>query len=649
MEIIIYFYKKFISEDAFLIDRVRTIYAREGLFGLIRYIMRKIYRWVLFRIDPDIFMRVQYRDWQKHVEKKYLNEDYMKKLNDYVGSDIQFSIIFPVWNKSIVLLSKALNSVLDQRYQNWELCISDGSTENTEKTRKFLQDFKKEHPDKVKLNFLENPSGINLIENSNNALFLAEGEFCVFLDCDDELSPNCLLELAFPLKQNPEADFLYSDYDNIDLEGYRFNPSFCPDWSPHTILSQMYTTHVTCFRTALLKKVGGLRKGTEGAQDWDLVLRLSEQTHKIVHIPKVLYHWRVYKSSTAKVNSGAKDWAYQAQKKVLSDYIKRNNLSAEVVEGAYQGAWRIKYKINGNPKVSIIIPFRDKVDYLDKCVMSILEKTLYSNYEIVLINNRSTQKETHSYLERVSKKENIKILNYDREFHFGKLNNWAVKQVDTDYVLFLNNDVEIINKEWMNAMLEFAQLPEVGEVGAKLVYPDGKIQHVGITVGLGGAAAHPNRMLDDGFGFQGWLANPRNVMAVTAACMMIRRSLFLEMAGFDTELDPAYQDVDFGIRLYEKGYWNVYTPYARLYHYESVTRFARDYRDTLVEDAENAKKLRKKWPHYVGVDFGADPFYSPNLSYDHEDMRFRTYWYPKNWGSRVGLICEFEKKKRRSE
>ncbi|HZX10687.1 MAG TPA: glycosyltransferase, partial [Acidobacteriota bacterium] len=500
-----------------------------------------------------------------------------------------------------------------------------------------------------KLSFLEDPSEINLIENSNNALSLAEGDFCVFLDCDDEFSPNCLLELALAVKENPDADFLYSDYDNIDLEGYRFNPSFCPDWSPHTILSQMYTTHVTCFRTELLKKVGGLRKGTEGAQDWDLVLRLSQKTNNIVHIPKVLYHWRVYKSSTARVNSGAKDWAYQSQKKVLSDYIKRNNLSAEVVEGAYQGAWRIKYKINGSPKVSIIIPFRDKVDYLDKCVMSILEKTLCSNYEIVLINNRSSKKSTYSYLETLSTKKNIKILNYDREFHFGKLNNWAVKQIDTDYVLFLNNDVEVINKEWMDAMLEYAQLSEVGEVGAKLLYPDGKIQHVGIGVGLGGAAAHPNRTLDDGFGFQGWLANPRNVMAVTAACMMIRQDLFLEMGGFDTELDPAYQDVDFGIRLYEKGYGNVYTPYARLYHYESVTRFARDYRDTLVEDAENAKKLRKKWPLYVGVDFGADPFYSPNLSYDHEDMRFRTYWYPKNWGRRVGLICDFGKKKRRSE
>ncbi|MFW6124431.1 MAG: glycosyltransferase family 2 protein [Acidobacteriota bacterium] len=649
MRFIIYFYKKFISEDAFLIDRIRTIHTREGLFGLIRYIMRKIYRWVLFQINPDIFMRVQYRDWQKHVEKKYLNEDYMKKLNDYVGSDIQFSIIFPVWNKPIVLLSKALNSVLAQHYQDWELCISDGSTKNTEKTRKLLQDFKKEHPDKVKLSFLKDPSGINLIGNSNNALSLAQGDFCVFLDCDDELSPNCLLELALAVKENPDADFLYSDYDNIDLKGYRFNPSFCPDWSPHTILSQMYTTHVTCFRTALLKKLGGLREGTEGAQDWDLVLRFMEHTDRIVHVPKILYHWRVYKSSTARVNSGAKDWAYQSQKKVLSDYIKRNNLSAEVVEGAYQGAWRIKYKINGSPKVSIIIPFRDKVDYLDKCVMSILEKTLYSNYEIVLINNRSSKKSTYSYLETLSTKKNIKILNYDREFHFGKLNNWAVKQIDTDYVLFLNNDVEVINKEWMDAMLEYAQLSEVGEVGAKLLYPDGKIQHVGIGVGLGGAAAHPNRTLDDGFGFQGWLANPRNVMAVTAACMMIRQDLFLEMGGFDTELDPAYQDVDFGIRLYEKGYWNVYTPYARLYHYESVTRFARDYRDTLVEDAENAKKLRKKWPLYVGVDFGADPFYSPNLSYDHEDMRFRTYWYPKNWGRRVGLICDFGKKKRRSE
>ncbi len=356
----------------------------------------------------------------------------------------------------------------------------------------------------------------------------------------------------------------------------------------------MHTTHVTCYRTELIKKLGGLRKGTEGAQDWDLVLRLSEQTNKIVHIPKILYHWRVYKGSTARKNSGAKDWVDKAQKKVLTDWIKRNNLKAEVIEGAFQGSWRIKYSIKNSPGVSIIIPFRDKVIYLEKCVKSILEKTIYDNYEIVIINNRSIKKSTLAYLETISKMEKIKVLNYDEAFHFGKLNNWAVEHVDCEYVLLLNNDVEVINEEWLNAMLEYAQLPEVGEVGAKLLYPDGKIQHAGIGVGLGGAAAHPHRMLSgDGFGFQGWLVNPRNVIAVTAACMMIKRNLFLEIGSFDPQFDPAYQDVDFGIRLYEKGYWNVYTPYARLCHYESVTRFASDYTDTLTKDAENAVKLRK--------------------------------------------------------
>jgi glycosyltransferase involved in cell wall biosynthesis len=647
MKIIRYIYERFLLKSPDIIARARTIHTREGLFGLLKYTIRKIYKKVLFQIDPDIFGSIQYREWQKNVEKRYLNEDYMKKLNDYVGSDIRFSIIFPVWNKSTALLKKALDSVLDQRYQNWELCISDGSTKNTEETRQFLRHFQKGHMEKVKLSFLQNPSGINLIENSNNALSLAEGDFCVFLDCDDEIASHCLIELAAAVKQNPKVDFIYSDFDKIDYRGDRFNPSFWPDWSPHTLHSQMYTTHVTCYRTELLKNLGGLRKGTEGAQDWDLVLRLSEQTNEIIHIPKILYHWRVTKSSTAKENSGAKDWAYQAQKKVLSDWIERNQLKAKVVKGAYQGSWRIKYEIVDSPKVSIIIPFRDKVYYLDKCVRSILKKTLYPNYEIVLTNNRSKKESTYSYLKDVSKKENIRILNYDKEFHFGKLNNWAVRNVDADYVLFLNNDIEVISQEWLEAMLEFAQLPEVGEVGAKLVYPDGKIQHVGIGVGLGGAAAHPHRLLDDEFGFQGWLVNPRNVLAVTAACMMIKRDLFLDMGGFDTNLDPTYQDVDLGIRLYEKGLWNVYTPYAKLCHYESVTRFAKDYTDPLVGDKENAKKLRKKWPQYVRIDFGADPFYSPNLSYDHEDMRFRTYWYPEDWGKWVGLIQDFEKNKNR--
>ena len=646
MKIIDYFYKKFILGAPFIIVRIKTIYKREGIFGLVIYIVRKFYRKILYVLDPNIFERLQFKDWQKNIEKRYLNKQYIEDISSYVGNERKFSIIFPVGNEPQALVHKALSSVVHQYYKNWELCISDGSIEKVEETREFLKEFQKENPNKVKLNFLKNPSETSLIENSNSAVAMADGDFCIFLDCTDEISPNGLLELALAVKQKPEVDFIYSDFDKIDSKGYRFNPSFCPDWSPHTILSQMYTTHVTCYRTELIKKLAGLRKGTEGAQDWDLILRLSEQTDKIVHIPKILYHSRVYKGSTARRNSGAKDWAYKAQKKILTDWVKRNNLNAEVIEGVFQGFWRIKYSIKNSPKVSIIIPFRDKVTYLEKCLKSILEKTTYDNYEIVPVNNRSIKKSTLAYLKTVSKMEKIKVLNYDKTFHFGKLNNWAVEHVDCEYVLLLNNDVEVINEEWLSAMLEYAQLPEVGEVGAKLFYPDGKIQHAGIGVGLGGAAAHPHRMLNgDGFGFQGWLVNPRNVMAVTAACMMIKRNLFLKIGGFDPQFDPAYQDVDFGIRLHEKGYWNIYTPYARLYHFESVTRLASDYTETLIKDAENAVKLRKKWPQYVDVDFAADPFYSPNLSYDHEDLRFRTFWYPENWGKRVGLIYDFKKNK----
>lgn len=254
MKTIHYLYERLIVKAPDNLARMRAIHKREGLRGLFKQLIRKVYRQILFRIDPDIFDRLQYKDWQKNVEKRYLNRDYMRELNDFVGADIRFSIVFPVWNKSLILLDKALSSVLKQLYRNWDLCISDGSTEKTEETRQFLGRFKKDHPDRVKLAFLKDPSGINLIENSNHALSLADGDFCVFLDCDDELSPNRLLELALEVKKNPEVDFIYSDFDKIDWAGHRFNPSFWPDWSPHTILSQMYTTHVTCFRTDLLKK-----------------------------------------------------------------------------------------------------------------------------------------------------------------------------------------------------------------------------------------------------------------------------------------------------------------------------------------------------------------------------------------------------------
>ena len=605
-------------------NQLFSSFRKNGFFNTLKRIFKKIFRFIVTGGDGSKLMRISYGEWMRNVESVYLNEEAMDSDLKKLKGDVKFSIIFPVWNKSEEMLQSALDSITSQVYTNWEICISDGSTKNVHETRRFLKKFADRYGEKVKFSTVD-IEGINIIENTNNALSMATGEYVVFMDCDDEISRNCLLELAKGIENNPEVEFLYSDFDKIDEQGKRFDPSFWPDWSPHTLTAQMYTTHVTCYKREVVEELGGLVKGSEGAQDWDLVMRyVTRGNWKVLHISKILYHWRVYPGSTALAGSGAKDWAYKNQRGVLERYLERRKVKGEVLEGPFAGSWRVKFDIVGNPKVSIVIPTKDKVEYLERAIESIKEHTKYGNYEIVVVNNRSEENETEEYFKKIVT-EGVKVLDFDEPFHFGRLYNWAAKKVDGEYMLILNNDVKVLNDGWLESMLEWAQLPEVGSVGARLYYPDGKIQHAGVIVGAGGAAAHSHRLLEgDTFGYEGCVVNVRNYLAVTGACMMVRRELFLDMGGFDEQFDPAYQDVDFGIRLYdEKGLFNVYTPYAELVHYESVSRFDSRNKEKLEKDTVNAEKLRQKWPQYIEYMGGRDPFYNDNLSYAHEDFRIR--------------------------
>ena len=602
----------------------KTLVRKRGILFTLKKTFKKIFRYILSGGDGSKLMRIQYGEWMSNVEAKYLNEESMRKDMSKLKVKPKFSIIFPVWNKSEEMLQKALDSITNQIYENWEICISDGSSESVKETRDFLKGFQKRYSKKVKFSTIDT-KGINLIENSNNAVSMSTGEYLVFMDCDDEISVNCLLELAKGINSNPRVEFLYSDFDKMDEQGKRFDPSFWPDWSPHTLTSQMYTTHVTCYRKDVFNQLGGLVKGTEGAQDWDLVLRyVTRGNWSVLHIPKILYHWRVYPGSTALANSGSKDWAYEKQRYVLERYLERRGLRGKVVEGYYEGSWRVRFDIKGMPKVSIVIPTRDKVEYLRRAIESIREKTKYKGYEIVIVNNQSQEVETLEYFKEIGKEKNIRVIDFNKPFHYGKLYNWASKQVDGEYMLILNNDIEVINDDWLESMLEYAQLPEVGSVGAKLYYKNGKIQHAGVIVGAGGAAAHSHRLLwGESFGYEGALVNVRDYLALTGACLMVRRKVFLDMNGFDESFDPAYQDVDFGIRLYERGLYNVYTPYTQLIHYESITRFDEEYKRDLESDESNALKLRERWPKYIQYMGGNDPFFNINFSYAHEDFRIR--------------------------
>ncbi|HPQ79275.1 MAG TPA: glycosyltransferase, partial [Candidatus Dojkabacteria bacterium] len=291
-----------------------TSLKKNGPFITLKRIFKKIYTFVITGGDSSKLMRVSYGEWMSNIEGKYLNEESMQRDLKRLKTTPKFSIVFPVWNKSEEMLKSALNSITSQVYTNWEICISDGSSKNVKEIRDFLLNFQRRYSEKVKFSTID-VEGINIIENSNNAVSLATGEYLVFMDCDDEISSNCLLELAKSINENPKVEFLYSDFDKIDEYGNRFDPSFWPDWSPHTLTAQMYTTHVTCYKREVVKELGGLVKGTHGAQDWDLVLRyVTRGNWNVIHIPKILYHWRVYPGSTALVNSGAKDWAYENQR-----------------------------------------------------------------------------------------------------------------------------------------------------------------------------------------------------------------------------------------------------------------------------------------------------------------------------------------------
>lgn len=599
-----------------------------GFFKAIYFFFLRMIKFVLNRTNSSAVRDSQFYIWINKFESEYLNEEKLKKELENLEENIKFSIIFPVWNKSVEMLKDALDSVENQIYTNWEICISDGSNKDIEETKKFLETFKEKYTEKVKLSFLSDDlrEKINLIENTNQAISTSTGEYLVFMDCDDELSINCLLELAKEIKKNPNTEFLYSDFDKIDEEGNRFAPSFWPDFSPHLITSQMYTTHVTCYKKSVLEQIGLLRENTVGAQDWDIVLRYMalknfKDFKNVIHIPKILYHWRVYEGSTALSGRKAKNWAYENQKSVLEEHLKRRKMKGSVESGYYDGSWRVRYEIIGNPKVSIVIPFKDKIELLKTAIPSILEKTLYENYEIILINNQSKEKETEEYLKEISKNNKIKILEYNQPYHFGKIYNWAVDQIDSEYMLLLNNDVDIVSEGWLTSMLEICQLPEVGLVGARLYYPNGQIQHAGIVLGLGNAAGHAYRTTPHHTqGFDSPVVNVKNYLAVTCACAIIKTKLFKDIGGFDEKLEPVFQDVDLGIKLFDKGYYNVYTPYAELIHYESISRLDKNMISDSIEDDKCAIMLKEKWPQY----FKHDPFYNINLSNKHEDFRIKT-------------------------
>jgi len=603
-----------------------------GLFSL-RIIINEGWRsfWLKFKralSKKVLFFKVKepYKIWiLKNEPKKEKLEEYKKESFSFKYRP-KISIIIPVWNTDKKWLRKCMESVLNQVYDNWELCIADGGS-----TKPYVKGILKRYAKKdsrIKVKFLKENKGI--AGNSNEALSLATGEFIGFLDHDDELAPFALYEVVKLLNEKPHLDFIYSDEDKIDEKGKRKDPFFKPDWSPDMFLSQNYLCHLSIIRKELVGKVGGFREGYDGSQDYDLFLRVTEliDEKKIAHIPKILYHWRSVLGSAAKMVS-AKPYAFMAAKKALKDALSRREIEAEILDGLLLSSYRVRYKIIEDPKVSIIIPTKDKVSTLKICIDSILKKTNYKNYEIFIIDNQSKEEKTLKYYHRIKNNSKIKIVKYNKPFNFSEINNFAVSKVDTEYILFLNNDTEVISEEWLEAMLEHAQRKQVGAVGAKLLYPDNTIQHAGVILGITGTpgqkgvAGHSHKYVSDTE--YGYFLRPhltQDLSAVTAACMMMRKQVFKEVGGFNVNLAVAFNDVDLCLKIREKGYLIVYTPYAKLYHHESLSR---GYEDTPEKQARFLKEIeyvRKKWGHVIDK---GDPYYNPNLTLEKEDFSIKIY------------------------
>ncbi|MEG4577666.1 glycosyltransferase [Microcoleus sp. N3A4] len=517
----------------------------------------------------------------------------------------KISVVMPVYNPQIDFLESAINSVINQVYPNWELCIADDcSTDFTvaETLKNWVQ-----KDDRIRITFRTENGNISAATNS--AAALVTGDILLFLDNDDELTPDALGEVALYFAAHPATDFLYSDDDKIDTKSHRFAPQFKPEWSPELLLSYMYLGHLCAVRKHIFEQTGGLRLGFEGSQDYDFALRATEISRHVAHLPLVLYHWRTAPGSTA-ISGAAKPASFAAGQKAIQDALNRRKISGNVA----QHAWAIKENLgifaqnfpDNGPSVTVIIPTKNQLKLLKACLDS-LETTTYKNYQVAVIDNESDDPKTLEYLKQLTCQV-LRIKNPGGKFSFAAINNRAAEQVDSEYVLFLNNDTEVINPRWLSQMVGYAQIPAVGAVGARLLYPDGRIQHAGVIHGLHhGLAGHAFKLMNkDNRGYLSQAMVTRNYSAVTAACTITPRQLFLELGGFDEEnFAVAYNDADYGYRLLENGYRCVYCPDAELLHKEGTSR-------GFTDNPQEVAAFRRK---YAGKN---DSFYSPHLSLEDE-------------------------------
>ncbi len=572
----------------------------------IKYIKRNGFS----HLREHIFMRVMhsgksYEEWFE--DNKPTTEELRAQKNTIFEESPLISIIVPTYKTPIPYLREMIDSVINQTYANWELCIADGSEGDraveAELERYSILD------SRIKYKILDENLGIS--GNTNGALELASGEYIGLFDHDDILAPNALFEIVKSL-QEKDYDIIYTDEDKVDGEGKtHLDPNFKPDFSIDLFRSHNYITHFFVVRRSIVEEIGGFRKEFDGSQDYDLMFRCIEKADSIKHIPMILYHWRVHMNSVAG-DPSSKMYAYEAGKRAIEEHLKRVGIDATVDHVGLWGMYHVKYKIHGNPLVSIVIPNKDHVDDLKKCISSLYNVNQYKNFEIIIIENNSEDKATFEYYEKLlNEYDNIKILTWEKGFNYSSINNYGVKETKGEYLLFLNNDTEVITPDAIEEMLGCCMRDDVGAVGAKLLYGDDTVQHAGVVIGFEGYAGHVNTGISrNDYGYMVRARISCNYSAVTAACMMTKKSLFNDVGGFDEQFVVACNDVDYCLKLRELNKWIVFNAFSEWYHYESKSRGYENTKEKRKRFDGEVEKFQKKWKRVLDA---GDPFYNKNF------------------------------------
>ena len=591
-------------------------YRKKGMYYLRAYGVKALGKKVLGKVSQMKNRPMDYSQWlPKHLPSKEELEKQRKTVFPYMP---KISLVVPLYKTKEEYLCQMVSSVKNQTYPNWELCLSDGSGPDSPLTG-ILKKFAKEDS-RIRVIFHEEP--LRIAQNTNEAIKEASGDFIAFADHDDVLCEHALFECVKVLNEKPDTQVIYSDEDKMSIKGNKFfEPHFKPDFNLDLLCTVNYICHLFVVRSDLAAKAGLLRPEYDGAQDYDFIFRCVEETSKICHIPKILYHWRCHEDSTSE-NPESKMYAFDAGQRAVQAHFDRMGIGAEVYKGEYLGLYRTHYIRGYDPLISIIIPNKDHTEDLERCISSIEKKSTYRNFEYIIVENNSTSEETFAYYKKLEKENpRVHMAYWDGPFNYSAINNFGASFAKGEYLLLLNNDTEVINPDWLEELLGYCMRPDVGIVGARLYYEDETIQHAGVVLGFGGIAGHCFVQQPRGnTGYCHRIICAQNYSAVTAACMMVKKKAFDEVSGLSTDLAVAFNDIDFCLKVQAAGYLVVYNPYAELYHYESKSRGLEDTPEKKERFAREIATLEGHWPEIFSR---PDPYYNPNLTLKSQDFSLK--------------------------